>query len=295
MFSSEKKDGLKFFVDDYGLMLSRSENWDTNPTHGIGDALYRTALFYIIYPNEKRLKQAIMSCFIVEKGVLTIKRHPTINESNVSRDQIAAALIALKINGDIDELSFILNNLPIKLSNKAFQTLDFYLWQKSLLGSKTFSFLFCLLTYLIFLFVVPFNKLVRKILGFKSVPPEQWTFPGRMSKTKQALSKALFPPYAFFLLVWQVYVCPNNRIKKNLKKLLLLECEESNYVLRGLLGEKVITQKLIDTYQSRGLRWTNRLDESCLLSLNPLTQEEKQFNDLDLDLLKYVRSLYTFK
>lgn len=273
-----------YYVDEYGFMRQSSlNNWEEDGRH---DALFRTSLAYLIY-GEKRFHDAIMSCFIVEDGKLKVYRHRDYGSDTVSRDQIAAALIALKFRGNFEDLRFILSHLKWKLSDRFKQTLDFYFWQKSLLCNKYYANIFYIITYLFFLFVIPFNFVIRKIVGLKSVGQKEFTPDGffKLPKWKQRLVKLMYPTFALFLLALQIKVAPLTYLKIFAQRLILLEVEHSNYFIRNILKCENTINK--DYISMRGIRWNDRLDQSNDNGLRLMEKHEKGQYDFDRDLLNF--------
>lgn len=303
---------LIYYVDKWGMMLQRSFPWEQTKDDGKGDALWRTAFSYLIYhkeENSEMLLNGIKSCFIKKAHqeypdgyYYQVYRHPdNIGkfQSTVSRDQVNAAFVALKLTGQQELLDEYIKHMPIQLSKRFSQTIDFWLWTESLgdvnYGYKdiAYSQWYATISIIIALFVQGWNKLLRRIAkikkfsqeDFQSIPSHELPF------LKRVASKMMFPTYAFFLWVWQVYSIPNGQLKSALQNILLMECEESNYVLRILLGDKNISSNELAAYRSMiGVRWNNRLDETANDGMRKMSDAEKKYNDIDGDMLKYVAS-----
>lgn len=270
-----------YYVDEYGFMRQSSLNyWEEDGKH---DALFRTSLAYLIY-GDKKFYDAIMSCFVLENGLLKVYRHRDYGSDTVSRDQIAAALVALKLRGNYHDVKFIVENLKWKLSNRFNQTLDFYFWQKSLLCNRKFANIFYIITFFMFLFVIPWNYVIRKIVGLKSVDqkkfiPDQFF---NLSNWKQKAIKMMYPTFALFLLALQIKAAPTTFLKSVVQNLVLLEVEPSNHFIRNALNKKSMDKSYISM---RGIRWNDRLDQSNDNGLRLMKRDEIGRYDFDRDLL----------
>jgi hypothetical protein len=285
-----------WWVDDQNMFLQNTP-WDKD--NGKHDALFRTGFAYAVY-GEKVLRDGIMSCMNIgvfwffDEEFLVPYRYPAVGyQLTTSRDQLSGAIIGLAINGDWDKIQWICDNLKWKISDKFNQTIDFYLWQKSMNESnnrKLYGLLFHLVSLVMVSLVLPWNAFIRFIGGYKSVNQDDFKSesPDTLSRATKVMNKMMYPTFAFFIWVWQVYVSPNSIIKRPLQLLMRLECEKSNYVLRMLLGDKNIYLDQITDYKSmHGLRWNNRLDKSTNDGMWTLSDDEKKFNDLDSDMLRW--------
>lgn len=288
-----------YYVDQYGMMLRKKRSWEKDD--GLGDALWRTSIAYLIYKNEENsinLLNGITSCFVkVEKEgggyYYQAYRHPTLNPTDTSRDQVNAAIAALYLTGHKLLAIDYAKHLPIKISPKFKQTIDFRLWLKTIstegAAQNRNLELYFWVSYIMGNFVISWNRIIRKLAGFKSKPLKDFKSDWHnLNKIQKILAKMQFPTYAFFLWVLQIATLPNSVQKNDLCDLLLKECEPSNYALRLLLGDSSITENVIKEHISQfGLRWNNRLDDSTNDSMRALTDEETEYNDIDLDFLKY--------
>lgn len=271
-----------YYVDEYGFMRQSSfNNWEEDGKH---DALFRTSLAYMIY-GEQRMLDAIKSCFVIENGKLRVYRHKDYGSETVSRDQIAAAFIALKLRGNYQDLRHYITHLKWKLSDRFNQTLDFYFWQKSLLCNRFYANMFYIVTMLFFLFVIPWNYSIRKIVGLKSVNQRDFKADQFfiLPKWKQKLIKLMYPTFALFLLALQIKVAPLTPLKIFTKRLVLKEVEGSNYFIRNVLKHENFIDK--DYISMRGIRWNDRLDQSNDNGLRLMHRDETGQYDFDRDLL----------
>jgi hypothetical protein len=291
------------YVDENNMMLHKDITPLPDSNDGKGDALWRTSIAYIIY-KRKELIGGITSCF---KGITTedneyiqVYRYPEEGfEKTTSRDQIAAALIALCEVNTVDNLvslHYLTQNLKWRISEKYTQTIDFNIWLealKNMLQKKMFWVnIYYILSIMMIIPIIFWNKFFRLIGNFKSKSQENFrSFPTKsLSLHRRIAAKVLYPTYAFFLWCWQIRVLPDNWYKFYLQKLMLIECEKSNYVLRILLGEDASKfETEFENYKSmRGLRWNARLDDSTNDGMRICTDKEILCNDIDKDLFKYL-------
>lgn len=273
-------------------MLLENLPWDESG--GRGDSVGRNAFAYICWPNESKLKESILSCLkLRDDTYIQSYRYPNFGADTMSRDHLGAIILALYINRDREELRNLLDNLPFRISRKYSQTVDFWLWQKSIkfegeLVGRLFADLFLVLNLLMFVFVVPYNALIRKILGIKKLKLTDFPIiPDNFAGIRKVLLKTIYPQFALFLLGWQIKVMRNSPLKSVLQNLLLLD--SGNVVLDAVLG-KSLTQSDYDSYiPMTSFIWSRRLDSSDDVFISPMTPEQSKFNDLNLGMLDYFR------
>lgn len=145
--------------------------------NGRGDALYRTSLAYIAY-GDLKLKEDIMSCFRAfnmmnrrDNELVQGARAPfRYCEDDFSRDQYIMAMSALYIRGDYDEVKWIADRIPFRLSRRFKMTPTLYYWTKSLSNSNNYRFnkmMYNLLEYGSQLFIILADKIARRILHLR--------------------------------------------------------------------------------------------------------------------------------
>lgn len=271
-----------YYFDQYNMLRTKDEpHWQVDD--GKGDALFGTSMAYMIYGSEF-MKNGIMSCFKPVDGGIEILRHPTTERSDGSRDQLSAALIALKYHNHLTDIRWITSRLKWRLSDRFRQTIDLHFWIRGLTGDVFYTGLFHLLIILQMVLIVPWNRLVRHVCGFKPQDQKDYTPDGyfRLPKWKQRATKLMFPTYALFLMVLQIYVSDHTLLKPIIKRMIKKEVERSNTVLMNLLGYRGMDF----TYKSmRGLRWNDRLDVTNNNSLRIIKDGEIGNFDLDYDML----------
>jgi len=104
------------------------------------------------------------------------------------------------------------------------------------------------------------------------------------------------PAYSLHIKAWQIYVLPESRKKEKLKRILLSRIGISNIMMRLLLEDRKtpnsgdnVTQEEIDNYPAMtGYRPGVYLDESCRRDIREMTPEEAEFNNYEVELIKYL-------
>ncbi len=257
-----------------------------------GDSIGRNAFFYIFHPNVSWLKETLLSCVkLRDDGYIQFYRYPNEGAETMSRDHVSAIILALYLNRDYTELKWILDNLPLQLSRRYWQTLDFWLWQKTLKaeikGNNIKRFVlresFFLLNFLMFLIVVPWNFLLLKVIlqdrplkidePLENVPKwKRWIY-----------QKMVYPHFALYNLSWMIWSL------KGQNSLLswLLRLDAFNPVIKAQLG-KPLTKKDYESYQPLSCFHTStRLSYLHDQRVRRLTEEESKENDICKSNLDY--------
>lgn len=280
-----------FWAFDHNQMLleGKLDPWSK------GDSLGRNAFMYIFHPHESFLKKTLLSCVKVrDDGLVQFYRYPNENADNVSRDHVSAVITALYINQDYDDLKMILNNLPLQLSRQYWQTLDFWLWQKTLkfeLGGRhllrfIFRELFLGLNLLMFLVIIPWNFLLRFMLGIKQIKDlENQDFKKQPKWKIWVYQKLIYPHYALYNLSWMLITLKAEGSILNS----LLRLDAKNFLLKVQLGrKKKITKEEYESYQPiSSFQWAGTLDKYIDNVPRLLTEPESRFNDITKSNLNY--------
>ena len=268
-------------------MLMENLGWGDN---GKGDAIGRNAFAYICWPNAFFLKESILKCIkLRDDGFIQIYRYPNWGGDTISRDHVGAIVVAFYINRDWEELDNVLNNLPWRLSRKYSQTVDFWLWHRSLkYRSFWLAQIFYLINVLFFIFTIPWNFFVRKILRIKKIKNLEDAkfihFPAKSWKWR--LHKTLYRHFALFLLAWQIKILPKSWLKWLLQKLLLLE--SNNAVISAVLGRPITKEQRESFEPITSFIWSRRLDTADDILLRYMSDDESRFNDLNRGMLDYL-------
>jgi len=271
-----------FWYFDENQMILENMGWGDG---GKGDSVGRNAFTYICYPNESWLKDTILRCIKMrDDGYLQFYRYPAEGGNTMSRDHVGAIILALYINRDKEELKWVLDNIPWRLSRKYAQTIDFWIWHRALKYEKWrwwISQLFYLITILQFIFILPWNFLWRVVLCVRRKNPgDKYTW---WNSWKRKFSKALYPHYALFLLAWQIRVLSDSWLKWLTQ--VLLRIESRNRVIDAVLGKNLKDNIYKPTLP---FIWSRRIDSSDDIEIRYMSPEEYKYNDLNQAMLDYL-------
>jgi len=250
-FQLEDNGKTRFYFKD-GMLWERSVDE--------GDNLWRTSLAYIAYGNPE-LKEGMLECTEwVDSNHVQYYRSTYKNDTTVSRDQVTMFLAAMAIRGE--DVKPYIKATKWRLSKRYSLTLDMWLWMKALGGSKFAKKLF-------FLTEVPIVKAYRL-----------WD--------KLNISKNKFPSYAVHLLAWQIYSLEDNsNLKENLGNTVAKMADDDNYLVQLLAGCDVDQSKIDSVVPMTDFVW-QRYKETTRVDIRLLTEEEAEFNTLDMDVLNYI-------
>lgn len=275
-----------WYYDSNGMILERLGYGED----GIHDAVGRNAFEYICRPNEPFLKSTIMQCVKQrDDSYVQFYRYPDRGADTMSRDHAGAIILALYINRDQDELSWILNNLPWRLSRKHSQTIDFWIWQRALKGkSFILSQVFFILTLIQFILIIPWNWLIRTILSVKKVDPHnnpKWV-KFRPKSWKWYLQKTLYPHYALFFLAWQLKVVRQSWFGWIVRWFVAIE--SGNIVIDALLKGSMPETDWKSYKPTTSFIWSRRMDSSDDVYIVPMSEERARYNDLNRSMIDYL-------
>lgn len=266
-------------------MILENVGWGT---HGKGDAAGRNAFAYICWPNETWLKDTIMQCVKQrDDSFIQFYRYPGQGADTISRDHVGAIILALYINQDWDELKWILDNLPWRLSRKYQQTIDFWLWQKSLKHKSWWiAQIFFLTVIFQLVLIIPWNWLLRRILGFKIIKPEDVNKPFKPIQKFRWINSCIYPHYALFLLAWQVKSLPGSILKWICNQLIRVEAR--NPIIKRIAGKKLSLEDYENYVPIAGFQWAGTLDRGVFHGLpRKLKEDETKQNDITKGMLDY--------
>lgn len=295
--SGIQKNTRKFF-DPQDKMMYEWGPWWVSTAEALenewGDALWRTSLAYIAYPTQKEIKEGILSCFVKgSDGFYQAHRATGKGADTVSRDQVLMALVALKVNGDIEELRDIASHLRFKLSKEHKFTLGLWVWTKWLgSGGRACLALCQTLFFFQLLMMYLWNGALSFIIGSKATSQKDLAM-SEAPAWKRRINKVVVPSYAVHLAAWQVYVLPDGLVKKILSKFIVSLADSSNYLIHIMMGKEV-NKRFVDKYLPMSdFRWQRNLDDG-LWEGSPyiLPPGEASFNALDVDVLARVKNDY---
>lgn len=126
-----------------------------------------------------------------------------------------------------------------------------WLWGRGLIGNKFFGFLGQMFQFIELLFSINANKLVKLILNYKEYSPiehenildkygENVRYECLNNKFKRILWNSRFPGFALHLSALVNYTGPNNIFKKMSNKLISKDSGEYYFLIKSLIGEKVL-------------------------------------------------------
>lgn len=248
-------------IEDNGKINCYFQNWMMRERNiSNGDNLWRTSLAYIAYGHES-LFEGMLKCQVWKgKNHVQFYRSSEQNDNDVSRDQITMFLAALAVRGK--DIKKQVKGIKWKISQKYSLTYDMWLWMQALKGGEISKMQF-------FLIQIP----IIRAASF-------W------NRTK--LSKEKYPAYALHLLAWQIYsLKSNSRLKWRLASMVVRMADEDNLLIRLLLGYKITEKEIDSIYPQNDFVW-QRYKSDTKAVLRPLTEEEAEFNTLDIDVLNYI-------
>jgi hypothetical protein len=265
----------RFWIDEFGMVREGVRFCEqTNKTGG--DNLWRTGLGYVAWGFDE-LKNGIISCFEFDsdnKKITTIYRSANkVGSEDCSRDQVIMALAALKIRGNGDDLTKIVNASKFRISPKFLHTIDSWCWMKDLVGKCYFPIhLFTIIWYSLLSMISRLN--IFHVFGIGS---------------------ARFPSYAQHLACWQLYTSNNwFGLKWIASKFMLMSIERQNLLCRLLCNDKTISEWEFTniTYLTdfQWQRWISDTNHKLNMGegLRPLTNDEMSQYLLPKDIISYL-------
>lgn len=267
------------------------------------DTLWRSGLGYIAYGDEET-KKGIIKCFrpyIIgeDRDESKIKYQASrasnrFGEDDVSRDQVILALASLEFNGDINEVKEIAGRLPFRLSRRFLMTPTMWFWVKYLATRKSgWKSAFAFMQTLEHVIQIPLTKFLRFLAGARkpiAIPHNKYTQLPYKQGLRLKLYKAIgYPEYGLHFAAWQYYVVPFGGILGKINKSLMRwQMEDSNLLLRALLGGRKVEQDEIDSFKpTNTFMWQRRRDVATawIYELDP---EQYEYNNLEVDILNKV-------
>jgi len=296
----------KFRPED-GLFYHSKYPWEHNDPYfkefrGEYDTLFRSGLAYIAYGDED-IKQGILNCF--RPYIIGEERDPNktkyqasrasnrFGEDDVSRDQIILALASLEFNGDIDEVKEITSRLSFRVSRRFLMTPTMWFWVKYLsTRKKGWKRAFAFMQTLEHSINIPLTKFLRFLAGATKpipLPHDQHSELPYKEGWRLKLYKLLgYPEYGLHFAAWQYYVVPFDGLLGKLnKRLMRWQMQDSNLLLRMLVGEEVSVVEMKNFKPTNTFMWQRRTDVATawIYELKPI---QYQNNNLEVDILQSV-------
>ena len=264
------------------------------------DALWRSGLGYIAYGDPKT-KEGIINCFrpfiIGETRDHSKYQYQASRASNrfgeddVSRDQVILALSALEFNGDVEEVKEITSRLPFRLSRRFLMTPTMWFWVKYLATRKQgWKNAFAFMQTLEHLIQIPLTKFLRWLAGATKPIPlphnQHSELPYKKGFKYKLYTTLGYPEYGLHFAAWQQYVVPFGGVLGWVNKSLIKwQMENSNLLLRLLIGEWVDMLEVNEVQPTNTFIWQRRSDVTTAW-VYPLKPEEYEWNNLEVDILK---------
>lgn len=296
----------KFRPED-GLFYHPKYPWERTDIHfkefrGEYDTLWRSGLGYLAY-GDKQTKKGIIDCFrpFIIGETRDVKRTKyqasrasgRFGEDDVSRDQVILALASLEFNEDIEEVQEIASRLPFRLSRRFLMTPTMWFWVKYLATRKKgWKNAFAFMLTLEHSINIPLTKFLRLLAGATKpipLPHDQHTKLPYRKGWRYWLYKTLgYPEYGLHFASWQQYVVPFGGILGRINtSLMRWQMEDSNLLLRVLIGDYVSTEELYDFKPTNTFMWQRRWDfvTAWVYELKP---EQYEYNNLEVDIVRTV-------
>jgi len=265
------------------MLIKKYKSWLTN--NGEGDALWRTSIAYITYPQEKKYKNGILKAFRKkENGKYQACRcNPKIGEDDVSRDQIILAWTSLYLNNDINELKDLVLNTKYRLSKRYTQTITMWFWSRGIAGNKIYGFIGQFFLTLELCISILWNIIIKKLVNYKEYSSDElekmmsepdfnepWHEKGENlkkeflnTKFKEKLWKINFPGYGLHLSSWMNYTGPHNNIWYKLNNWLInIDMSKYNLLLKLLTDQNITDEEINNFKPKEEWIWSSRFDKS---------------------------------
>lgn len=271
-----------------GYQMVHKDHWTGNK-NGRGDTLWRNSLFTIAFPDEYKISNGTICLYKPEKGYYQPIRHIDHDGSEMSRDGVTMSIVGLLLSGHGHIAKYFSRNLRINLSStfklSSFQTPDMWIWLKAIQGKRWANLLYPLISCYMPLLQKRRNKVLKKI-GIKHVEQsEHKQYDKGYTEYQVRKMNNLIPTYAVHIYCWQLFTLQDSKIKRFIQKRLLRHIEQSNYLLRLLLGDKVSEKEIFSYMPMNDYRFQRELTSPNQSSGRIMTPKEAEFNALDRDVL----------
>jgi hypothetical protein len=274
------------FVDKYGMILRQ-----VPPDMGRGDSIKHTFEAWYAYRDEGLATGLKNLCYIPMDRLIKeyMLRHPERLDDTISRDHVTFVLIFLKLMKLDDMLDFEIGTMPWKISDHFSQTIDFWLWQRVLIGRKKFEYLYYPVMWVMMGATSIWNNLVNLIAGYNREFHQKDFIPNQnkyLTKWQLTLKGLRMPMFTIYYHAWQVWALPDCVGKTVLKALMWPLIYRHNYVLKMLLNHPIKPRKedVMNYVSMNSARWATILNETDTWESHAIPYEE--YNLIDRDLLR---------
>lgn len=245
-----EKTGHHYLAED-GTVLN------TKPDKGIRDSLGRTARALIVYDNV--LPFHITQYF--SSDYQYVYRHPTLSDLN-SRDHVVKAVTVLIETGERETAETIARAKPKTETGYTpsqvlfFKAISSHFWSWAYFAYKLPGLAVFIPAWNYFCrsisntqrtFIYPANLI--SYMDQKSITPSKW---------QKFCFKATLKTFAIFYTTFEIRGLKNKKASKLLLKVIRINIEKYNYVLRALTGQDIDCPD--NWHPTRSNRWNQRLD-----------------------------------
>jgi len=171
-----------------------------------------------------------------------------------------------------------------------------WFWAKGLIGNKVSQYISQLFLTFELLFSVPYNKLIKKLIGYKEYTldeiDEMLTEKGEAirwecldTKFKKFLWKINFPGYGLHLAAWMNYTGKNNIFRRINNYLIKSDMAKNNLLLKLLIGENVDDETINNFKPHEEWIWSQRMTK---MNRNRVVPEPGEYQ-LDKEILNTIK------
>jgi hypothetical protein len=259
------------------------------------DSVGRSVLAWIAYGKPVSLFMNIEECWDYKRNILY--RHPKYTET-ASRDHYSYFTILQKLERPDNFYKYVLAVKSMRGMNN---------WMKALTGDKRAEKRY-------YFWAIPsarfgnwWLKVCRRV---GKIGPEwsniAWIWAPLSSNTTVGTSMLKYdrtkwqklwgwiilntiPAFVLHIKAWQLRIMPESEKKKKLQKILLRRVAKRNVLVRLVLGDDTVTREEVDNMpHMTGYPSGVYLDESCRRNIREMTEQEREFNSYEVDLIKYL-------
>jgi hypothetical protein len=282
-----KSEKTQWFQDEWDMVVRRPHPREKEPNIGNrGDSIINTSLCAIAYDSYGVFIRGLIGC--IRFRDVEVWRHPLFNRNNyeydTTRDQYTMMIVAGVIR-KTNYLTYLLENIKWRISDKHKQTPDFWLWQKSIKhNSKWIAALHHIGCIIWLFFAGLYEKYLRGYYGIQELDQVRYRYLDHYKPSDEEVKKykkrSVLPGYALHLFSWQYYVMPKVKLLSwIMRKVALMAAPKYAYMVRMLLGAKVAYED-IESYEPMIGR-----PFAGLWNISRTKFSDYEHNNIDYDLL----------